>query len=123
MSELDVFPATVRGPLTTTSSKVVTFARVFTHEGRFYIAESTGRGGRVRSVTEYPVPDGELERGRGKSATWGPWSWSSCGCASGWRSHSIDSLVAQAAPLPTPEPDPADDSDVLGDHEDTEDQE
>lgn len=106
--DLDVFPATVKGPLATTASRYVTFARIFTHDGRLYVAEGRQRGGIVTSVHEYPVPEGEPERDprRSKAGSWGEWSWSSCGCSSSWRKHSIESLVAQAEPLASDVGDP-----------------
>lgn len=114
MPDLDIFPATVKGPLATTNSRYVTFARVFTVEGRLFIAEGRQRGGIVTSVHEYPAPAGEPERDprKSKAGSWGEWSWSSCGCSSSWRKHSIESLVSQAVPLAsdvgeTPTPDEA----------------
>lgn len=117
MTELDVYPSTVKGPLATTNSRYVTFARVFTHEGRFYVAEGRQRGGIVTSVHEYPTPDGEPERDprRSKAGSWGEWSWSSCGCTSSWRKHSIESLVSQAVPLVSATPDEPDASGTLND--------
>ena len=58
-------------------------------------AEGQQRGLTVTRVTEYETPEGDPV-----GNMWGPWSWSTCGCGSNWRSHSIESLVAQATPLP-----------------------
>lgn len=104
MAELDVAPVTVRGPLATTNSNLVTFARMFVHDGRLYVAEGRQRGAIITSVTEYPVPEGEPERDvrHSKAGTWGEWKWKGCGCASSWSRHSVESLVAQAVPLDAP---------------------
>ena len=93
MAELDLYPLTIRGPLTTTTTQVVTFARMFTHDGKLYIAESLNRGATVRSVTEYPLPEGEPSM-PGKAAKWGPWVYSSCGCGNSWGNHTKQALLA-----------------------------
>lgn len=91
--QIDVYPVTIRGPLSTNSSKVVTFARVFTLNGRLYVAESGNKGRDVRVVSSYPIPtEGLMTRG-GKTAKWGPWSWSGCGCANHWQMHNAQSLA------------------------------
>lgn len=102
MDDFSHSPVTVRGPLATTSSRLVTFARIFTHEGRLFVAEGTNRGGKVRSVTEYPAPEGAPVPNphRSKGYTWGEWDWDSCGCASSWRKHSTEKLVGMAEPSP-----------------------
>jgi hypothetical protein len=91
---LDVYPLTVRGPLTTNSSHVVTFARAFVHDGRLYIAESGDKGKTIRHVTSYPIPEDEYIRRGSKNAKWGPWTWSGCGCSSKWGTWSKEQLVA-----------------------------
>ena len=98
VAELDLYPLTLRGPLKTTTSKVVTFARLFTHEGRLYVAESLNRGASVTSVHEYPMPEGEPSM-PGKAAKWGDWVYSSCGCGNSWGNHTKASLAARAVVL------------------------
>lgn len=92
---MDLAPLTVRGPHKTTTSGVVTFARMFVRDGRLYIAESRDKGRTVTSVTAYDLPEGEPTR-PGRAAKWGPWVWSSCGCGNSWGNHSLDALVALA---------------------------
>ena len=101
MTDLDSFPCTVKGPLATTNSRLVTFARVIVRDGRLFVAEGTKRGGEVRSVTEYPAPEGEPVPNPRQSQgyIWGEWSWKSCGCSSQWSKHPATALIAQAEPL------------------------
>lgn len=93
MTSVDLYPLTVRGPVSTNSQRVVTFARLFTHDGKLYIAESRDKGRTVTRVSEYEIPEDKPTR-PGRAAKWGPWSYSSCGCANQWRRHSVESLVS-----------------------------
>lgn len=94
-TNFDVYPVTLRGPLSDNSSGVVTFARVFNHGGRFYVAQSPDKGKTIRSVRSYDIPDDvQFVRRGSKAATYGPFKWSGCGCSSKWNTHTIDSLVA-----------------------------
>jgi hypothetical protein len=93
-ANLNVYPVTVRGPLATNSSRVVTFARLFTHQGRLYIAESGDKGKTIRHVTSYPIPEEDFVRRGTKTASWGPWKWSGCGCSSKWNTWTVEALVA-----------------------------
>lgn len=91
----DLYPLTIRGPLSSNRQGVATFARLFTKGDRLYVAESRDKGRTVTRVTSYPLPEGEPSR-PGRAAKWGPWSYSSCGCANRWRIHTIDSLAELA---------------------------
>lgn len=117
MAELDVYPVTLRGPLSTNRSQLVTFARVFTRDGRLYVAESRTKGRTVTVVSSYDLPEGEIQRRGGtRSAKWGDWSWSGCGCSSQWRTQNPEVLAMMADPVPEPvepvEPEPVDFSTV-----------
>lgn len=90
---LDVYPVTLRGPLSTNSSRVVTFARLFVHAGRLYVAESGNKGNDIRVVSSYPLPEEDFQRRGNRAGKWGPWSWSSCGCASKWNKWTQVALV------------------------------
>lgn len=94
----DVAPATVRGPHATTRSGVVTYARIFTDGTRLYVAEGNNRGKDVTRVTSYPLPDEEYAPNprKNRAGSWGPWSWSSCGCSSLWGRHRQAALIKQA---------------------------
>lgn len=92
-ANIDIYPVTLRGPLSTNASRVVTFARIFTHGGRFYVAESGNKGKDIRVVSSYPIPEEDFIRRGTKAAKWGPWSWSGCGCASRWNTHTIAALI------------------------------
>lgn len=89
----DVYPVTVRGPVSTNGQGVVTFARLFTHEGQMYLAESRDKGRTVSRVSRYDLPEGSPTR-PGRAAKWGPWSYSSCGCSNSWRIHTREALAA-----------------------------
>jgi hypothetical protein len=88
---MDVLAKRLRGPFSTTRTGVITEARFFTHDDKLYVAEGQQRGRTVTRVTAYDLPEGEPVGNR-----WGPWAWSTCGCGSSWRTHSIESLVALA---------------------------
>lgn len=91
----DVYPVTLRGPLSTNSSRVVTFARIFTHDGRMYAAESGNKGKDIRVVSSYPITEDMEFNTRGKeTAKLGPWAWSGCGCSSRWQTWSKEQLIA-----------------------------
>jgi hypothetical protein len=93
-ANLDTFPLTVRGPLSTNSSHVVTFARAFVHNGRLYIAESGDKGKTIRHVTSYPIGDDwEFVRRGSKTASFGPFKWSGCGCSSKWNTWTTAQLA------------------------------
>lgn len=107
MAELrDVYPVTIRGPLSTNRSRLSTFARIFVHENRLYVAESRNKGATVTTVSSYPLPDAELIQRAGKAGRWGDWSWSGCGCANSWRRHTIEELVALDSTPAAAEPEP-----------------
>lgn len=89
---MDIYPVTVRGPIPTGSLR---FARIFTANGKLYIAEGLQRGARVNKVTAYDLPEGEPSQ-RGRNASWGPWKWSSCGCGNSWGRHPQTTLIEMA---------------------------
>lgn len=91
----DQWPLTVRGPLSTNSSRVVTFARAFTYGGRLYIAESPDKGKTIRAVSSYPIAeDAVFDRRGSKAAKFNGFTWSGCGCSSQWQRWSQEQLVA-----------------------------
>lgn len=100
----DIWPLTLRGPLSTNSSRVVTFARMLVHNGRIYVAESGDKGRTIRAVTSYEMPDAEFISRGGRTGKIGPWSWSSCGCSSRWQQHTREEIIAlDSSPvLPSP---------------------
>lgn len=91
----DVFPVTIRGPLVDNSSGVVTFARVFNHDGRMYIAQSPDKGKTIRSVHSYEIaPDIDFVRRGSKTASFNGFKWSGCGCSSKWGTWTTAQLAA-----------------------------
>jgi hypothetical protein len=91
-STMDIFPVTVRGPIPTGS---VRFARLFSRDGKLYLAEGQNRGRTVSRVIAYDLPEGEPTR-IGNQTRWGAWTWSSCGCGSSWGSHTQEGLISLA---------------------------
>lgn len=87
---LDIVCKQLRGPLATTRSGLVTWARIFTHQGRLYVAETPRRGADVRSVTEYPMPEQPWDGSR----SFGEWKWQTCGCGNQWGRWTPEQLVA-----------------------------
>lgn len=94
---LDVYPVTVRGPLTSNRQGVATFARIFEHEGTLYVATSRDKGRTVESVTAYELPEGKPSR-PGKAAKFGPFAYTGCGCANFWARHRREDLAAMVQP-------------------------
>lgn len=94
---LDVFPVTVRGPMTSNRQGVATFARLFEHNGRLYLATSRDKGRTVESVTAYELPEGKPTR-PGKAAKFGPWTYTGCGCTNSWGRHKREALATMVSP-------------------------
>lgn len=92
MADLDVYPVTVRGPIGPLDHHA-SFARVFTHDGKFWLARGRNRGAEIMTVQSYDPPEGE-PRVNGRSGAWGEWSWNSCGCSSQWGSHDRAAIAA-----------------------------
>lgn len=103
MDAFDAYPVTLRGPLAANRQRVVTQARIFTHDGKVYVAESRTKGRTVERVRWYDAPEGEPTRRGQRAARWGEWQWSSCGCASSWTRQTQATLIAMAEPA-YPEP-------------------
>lgn len=94
--KFDVYPVTIRGPISDNSSGVVTNARIFTANGRMYIAQSPDKGRTIRSVTSYPIADDtEFVRRGTKAAKYNGFTWSGCGCASRWNTWTVEALAEQ----------------------------
>lgn len=70
------------------------WSRLIITADALYIARSNNRGRTVTSVTKYPLPAGDRVQKAGNAGSWGPFSWTSCGCANSWDRHSKASLVA-----------------------------
>lgn len=96
--------------MTSARQGVTTFARLFEHDGRLYLATSRDKGRTVETVTSYDLPEGKPSR-PGKQAKFGPWTYTGCGCANSWGRHSRESLVAMVIPAYDPDADHGDQSD------------
>lgn len=92
---LDVRYVDIRGPVTSNRQSYVRGARMFVYNDRLYIAESRDRGATVAQVTAYDVPEGQPTL-KGRAGSWGPWSWTSCGCSNQWSRQQIPDLAAKA---------------------------
>jgi len=70
------------------------WSRLIITADALYVARSTDRGRTVTSVTKYPLPTGDRVQSGAKRGSWGPFSWSGCGCANQWGRHTTAQIVA-----------------------------
>lgn len=70
------------------------WSRLIITADALYVARSTDRGRTVQSVTKYPLPTEDRVQSGAKRGSWGAFSWSGCGCANQWGSHTTAELVA-----------------------------
>jgi hypothetical protein len=69
------------------------FARMIITDEFIYVAASRNKGKDIDSVTRYALPDGEPIQTAAKRGSWGPFSWSGCGCGNSWGLHTRVKLV------------------------------
>jgi hypothetical protein len=70
------------------------WSRLIITADALYIARSNDRGLHVTSVSKYPLPAGGRTQVQAKKGSWGPFSWSGCGCANSWGRHTKGELIA-----------------------------
>lgn len=90
----DLYPVDVRYDGGPRQSTLWRWSRLIITEDALYVARSSDKGMRVTSVTKYPLPEGGRTVKTAKSGSWGPFSWSGCGCANSWGRHTKAELVA-----------------------------
>lgn len=89
----DIYPVTVRVNAGPSKGKVFSFSRIIITNDAFYLATSPDKGRTIEKVTRYPLPSGQRRDSGAKKGSWGPFSWSGCGCVNQWGSHSRAKLV------------------------------
>lgn len=92
----DIYPVTVRinaGPM---KGKSHSFSRLIITADALYLATSPDKGTTVGPVYRFDLPTGERRSTAAKKGSWGPYSWSGCGCVNGWGIHRRDDLIARA---------------------------
>lgn len=91
----DLYPVDVRhntsGPR---GSALWRWSRIVITDEALYVARSTDRGATVTSVTKYQLPAGDRTQTGAKRGSWGPFSWSGCGCANSWGRHTAQAIIA-----------------------------
>lgn len=90
----DLYPVDVRYSGGERGDALWRWSRMIITEDAVYVARSTDRGMTVTSVTKYPLPTGQRAQSGAKRGSFGPFSWSGCGCANSWGRHTKASLVA-----------------------------
>lgn len=91
----DIYPVDVRyngtGPR---GSELWRWSRMIITADALYVARSTDRGKTITTVTKYPLPTGDRRSTGAKRGSWGPFSWSGCGCANSWGRHTKAAVIA-----------------------------
>lgn len=90
----DIYPVDVRIDGGERKSTLWRWSRLIITADAVYVARSNDRGLTVTSVTKYPRPEGDRVERQAKKGSWGPFSWSGCGCANSWGRHTKAQLVA-----------------------------
>lgn len=97
----DIYPVDVRLDGGERKSSLWRWSRLIITDDALYVARSNDRGLNVTSVTKYALPDGDRRQTASKKGSWGPFSWSGCGCANSWGTHRRGDLVAVGDGLAT----------------------
>lgn len=90
----DLYPVDVRHDGGPRGGNLWRWSRLIITADALYIARSSDRGLTVTSVTKYPLPPGDRIQSAAKKGSYGPFSWSGCGCANSWGRHTKAELVA-----------------------------
>lgn len=90
----DLYPVDVRYSGGPRGQELWRWSRLIITDDALYVARSNDRGLTVTSVTKYPLPDGQRAQSGAKRGSWGPFSWSGCGCANSWGRHTKDALTS-----------------------------
>lgn len=88
----DLYPVDVRGSIGPRGT-YDRFARMIITDEFIYVASSRNKGKDITAVTRYTRPAGEPIQTAAKRGSWGPFSWSGCGCGNSWGLHTRSKLV------------------------------
>lgn len=88
----DLYPVDVRGSIGPRGT-YDRFARMIITDEFIYVASSRNKGKDITGVTRYARPAGEPVQTAAKRGSWGPFSWSGCGCGNSWGLHTRAKLV------------------------------
>lgn len=89
----DLYPVDVRYNAGPRNGKTDRFSRMIITDEHLYVATSRNKGKDIDSVTRYALPSGQRIQSASKRGSWGPFSWSGCGCGNSWGIHSRAKLV------------------------------
>lgn len=89
----DIYPVDVRTNAGPRNGRVDRFARLIITEDALYVASSLNKGKDIESVVKYPLPSGQRIQSAAKKGSWGPFTWSGCGCGNSWGIHTRTKLV------------------------------
>lgn len=89
----DLYPVDVTTNIGPRNGKRDRFARMIITEEYLYVAASRNKGKDIDSVTRYALPAGNRVQTAAKRGSWGPFSWSGCGCGNSWGIHSRAKLI------------------------------
>lgn len=89
----DLYPVDVRTNAGPRNGRVDRFARLIITDDALYVASSLNKGKDIESVVKYPLPKGERIQSAAKRGSWGPFTWSGCGCGNSWGMHTRAKLV------------------------------
>lgn len=74
------------------------WSRMIITDDAVYIATTRNKGADVISVEKHPRPEGDRTTSGPHSGSWGPFSWTGCGCGNSWHKHDQADLIARAKP-------------------------
>lgn len=89
----DLYPVDVRYSAGPRNGKTDRFARMIITDEYVYVASSRNKGKDIERVTRYALPSGQRIQSAAKRGSWGPFSWSGCGCGNSWGIHTRAKLV------------------------------
>lgn len=89
----DLYPVDVRYSAGPRNGKTDRFARMIITDDYVYVASSRNKGKDIERVTRYALPSGQRIQSAAKRGSWGPFSWSGCGCGNSWGIHTRAKLV------------------------------
>jgi hypothetical protein len=89
----DLYPVDVTTNIGPRGNKRDRFARLIITDEYVYVAASRNKGRDIESVKRYARPSGDRVQTAAKRGSWGPFSWSGCGCGNSWGIHTRAKLI------------------------------